>query len=171
MYEVKTGRMYPRGGVYFVLHFSISYIRPVFLQAAGRKLLNLSSAIGSHVKHIVISKGTEFLRVPSDRLMYVSSDGNYSNVVTLDGEKRLVSLQLGQIEDLIGDQLGDHGGNFLRLGRSLIINVDYIYLIDIAKQQLILSDCAGSKHDLTASREVLIKLKAYMEAIINTDND
>ena len=99
------------------------------------------------------------------------NDGNYSNVVTLDGEKRLVSLQLGQIEDLIGDQLGDHGGNFLRLGRSLIINVDYIYLIDIAKQQLILSDCAGSKHGLTASREVLIKLKAYMEAIINTNND
>ena len=85
MYEVKTGRMYPRGGVYFVLHFSISYIWQVFLQEAGRKMLNLSSAIESHVKHIVISKGTEFLRVPSDRLMYVSSDGNYSNVVTLDG--------------------------------------------------------------------------------------
>ena len=171
MYEVKTCRMYPETPACFVLHFSISYIRPVFLQAAGRKLLNLLSAIGSHVKHIVISKGTEFLRVPSDRLMYISSDGNYSNVVTLDGEKRLVFLQLGQIEDLIGDQLGDHSGNFLRLGRSLIINVNYIYLIDIAKQQLILSDCAGSKHDLAACREVLIKLKAYMEAIINTNND
>lgn len=171
MYEVKTGRMYPETPAYFVLHFSISYIRPVSLQTTGRKLLNLSSTIGSHVKHIVISKGTEFLRVPSDRLMYISSDGNYSNVVTLDGKERLVSLQQGQIEDLIGDQLGDHSGNFLRLGRSLIINVDYICLIDIAKQQLILSDCAGSKHDLTASREVLIKLKAYMEAIINTNND
>lgn len=98
--------------------------------------------------------------------MYVSSDGNYSNVVTLDGVKRLVSLQLGQIEDLIGDQLGDSGGNFLRLGRSLIINIDYIYFIDIAKQQLILSDCAGSKHELTASREVLIKLKAYIDATL-----
>ncbi len=103
--------------------------------------------------------------------MFVSADGNYSNVVTIDGEKRLVSLQLGQIEDLIGDQLGERGGNFLRLGRSLIINVDYIYLIDIAKQELILSNCCGSKHILTASREVLIKLKAYMETIINTDND
>lgn len=118
------------------------------------------------MKHIVFSKGTELLRVPTDRLMYVSSDGNYSNVVTLDGVKRLVSLQLGQIEDLIGDQLGDSGGNFLRLGRSLIINIDYIYFIDIAKQQLILSDCAGSKHELTASREVLIKLKAYIDATL-----
>lgn len=126
----------------------------------------MSSDIRSYVKHIVFSKGTELLRVPTDRLMYVSSDGNYSNVVTLDGEKRLVSLQLGQIEDLIGDQLGDSGGNFLRLGRSLIINIDYIYFIDIAKQQLILSDCAGSKHELTASREVIIKLKAYIDATL-----
>lgn len=123
------------------------------------------------MKHIVICKGTELLRVPSDRLMYVSSDGNYSNVVTLDGRPRLVSLQLGQIEDLIGEQLGDNGGNFLRLGRSLIINIDYIYLIDISKQQLILSDCAGSWHELTASREVLIKLKAYIEALMKTENE
>ena len=123
------------------------------------------------MRHIVISKGTELLRAPSDRLMYISADGNYSHVVTVDGKERLVSLQLGQIEDLIGDQLGDNGGNFLRLGRGLIINIEYIYLIDIAKQELVLSDCAGSYYELTASREVLIKLKAYVEAIINAKND
>lgn len=123
------------------------------------------------MKFIVISKGTELLRVPADRLMYVTSDGNYSHVVTLDGRKRLVSLQLGQIEDMIGDQLGDTGGNFLRVGRSLIINTDYIYLIDVAKQQLVLSDCAGSSHELTASREVLIKLKAYVESLTKIENE
>lgn len=123
------------------------------------------------MKHIVISKGTELLRVPSDRLMYISSEGNYSNVVTLDGRSQLFCLQLGQIEDIIGDQLGETGGNFLRLGRSLIINTDYIYFIDVAKQQLILSDCKGSCHELTASREVLTKLKAYMESLIKIEND
>lgn len=123
------------------------------------------------MKHIVITKGTELLRIPQDCLMYVSSDGNYSNVVTLDGRVRLVCLQLGQIEDIIGEQLGDTGGNFLRLGRSLIINTDYIYLIDIARQELVLSDCKGSWHELTASREVLSKLKAYTESIMKLQND
>lgn len=123
------------------------------------------------MKHIIISKGTELLRVPSHCLMYVSSEGNYSNVVSSDGKVRLVSLQLGQIEDLIGEQLGDDGGNFLRLGRSLIINIDYLYLIDIAKQQLVISDCKGSWHELTASREVLAKLKAYIEVITKSDNE
>ena len=114
---------------------------------------------------IVISKGTELLRVPSDRLVYISADGNYSYVVTQDNRSKMVSFQLGQLEDLIGDQLGDSGNNFIRLGRGLIINSDFVYSIDIAKQQLILSDCLDCYHELSASREVLIKLKAYLDAL------
>ena len=123
------------------------------------------------VEQIIISKGTELLRIPARRLVFISSEGNYSNVVTLDNRKRLVTYQLGQLEDMIADQLGDRGSNFLRLGRSLIINTDYIYVIDIAKQQLILSDCAGCYHELSASREVLIKLKAYIESLRSIYNE
>ncbi len=115
--------------------------------------------------YILISKGTEFLRVPQDKLVYISSEGNYSNVVTVDNRQRLVTFQLGQLEGMIGEQLGEKGSHFLRIGRSLIINIDYIYLIDVSKQQLVLSDCAGCHHELSASREVLIKLKAYMESL------
>lgn len=122
-------------------------------------------------KRIIISKGTELVRVPADCLMYVSSDGNYSNLVTSDGRSRIVTSQLGQIEDVINDQLGDDGMIFLRLGRSLIINTEYIYLVDVAKQLLILSDFHGSFHELSASKEVLAKLKAYIESIERTKND
>jgi DNA-binding LytR/AlgR family response regulator len=118
-------------------------------------------------RFLVISKGTELLRVPAVRLVYVSADGNYANVVTQDNKKQIVSFQLGQVEDMIADQLGDEGGNFVRLGRGLIINTDFVYLIDITKQRLVLSDCTGCYHELTASREVLVKLKAYIDATIN----
>ncbi len=114
-------------------------------------------------KHIIISKGTELLRIPAECLMFVSSDGNYSNVTTIDGRTKLISLQLGQVEDMLQEQLSDADSNFIRLGRSLIININYIYFIDTSKQELILSNCQGSYHILSASREVLIKLKAYME--------
>jgi DNA-binding LytR/AlgR family response regulator len=122
------------------------------------------------VAYIIISKGTEFLRVPQDKLVYISSEGNYSNVVTVDNRQRLVTFQLGQLEGMIGEQLGEKGSHFLRIGRSLIINIDYIYLIDVSKQQLVLSDCAGCYHELSASREVLIKLKAYMESLSMKQN-
>ncbi len=115
---------------------------------------------------VVISKGTELLRVPSARLVYISADGNYSNLVTQDNRSRMVSYQLGQLEDIIGEQLGDSGNNFIRLGRGLIINSDFVYSIDIAKQQLVLSDCLDCYHELSASREVLIKLKAYLDALV-----
>ena len=122
-------------------------------------------------RFITISKGTEFLRIPADHLVFISADGNYSNVVTRDGKSALVSFQQGQVEDLIADQLGDGGGQFIRLGRGLIINIHFVYRIDIATQQLVLSDCNGCYHELSASREVLIKLKAYMETLMKLGNE
>ena len=122
-------------------------------------------------KRIIISKGTELVRVPADCLMYVSSDGNYSNLVTSDGRSRIVTFQLGQIEDVINDQLGDDGMIFLRLGRSHIINSEYIYLVDVAKQLLILSDFNGSFHEVSASNAVLPTLKAHIESIKRTNKE
>ena len=133
--------------------------------------LNLHQIKKQSVSHIIISKGTEFLRIPQDKLVYISSDANYSHVVTLDNRRHLVSFQLGQIEDIIGEQLGDKGSNFVRVGRKLIINTDYLFSIDVTKQILILSDCAGCYHELNASREVLIKMKAYFETLMTLNNE
>lgn len=57
-------------------------------------------------RHIVITKGTELHRFPLDALICVSADGNYSEVMTVDGRKTLICLQLGQIEALMVEQLG-----------------------------------------------------------------
>ena len=115
------------------------------------------------LSHIVITKGTELHRFPLDTLICVSADGNYSSVVTLDGRETLVSLQLGQIEALMAEQLGSGITNFIRLGRGLIINLDFINHIDISKQLLVMSDCKGLRKELSASRDALIKLKELME--------
>lgn len=34
--------------------------------------------------HLIISKGTELLRFPLDKIVFISSDGNYSNLTTVD---------------------------------------------------------------------------------------
>ena len=114
-------------------------------------------------KHLVISKGTELHRFPLDALIYVSADGNYSNVMTVDGRETLICYQLGQIEDLMAEQLGAGITNFVRLGRGLIINLDYINHIDISRQLLVMSDCKGVRKELSASRDALIKLKELVE--------
>ena len=114
---------------------------------------------------LVISRGTEMLCVPVDRLVYFSADGNYTTVVTQDNRRQTVSFQLGQVEDIIDEQLGEAASRFTRLGRGLIVNVDFVHFVDISKQRLVLSDCLNCYHELSASREVLIKLKAYKEAL------
>ena len=47
-------------------------------------------------KVISLSTGTELYRFPADRLVYISADGNYSTITTLDNHKYMVSFQLGQ---------------------------------------------------------------------------
>ena len=118
------------------------------------------------ITHLVISKGTELHRFPLDTLVFITSDGNYSEAITLDGHKALISMQLGQIELLMEQQLGSVKSNFIRLGRGLIINKEYIYHIDISKKLLIMSDCKGLCRELSVSREALLKLKEYVESTV-----
>ncbi len=57
-------------------------------------------------KQLIISTSNDLVRIAPDRIVYVSSDGNYSTLVQADGEMRMLSFQLGQIEKMIASQLG-----------------------------------------------------------------
>lgn len=114
-------------------------------------------------RFLVFSTGLDLVRVASDKVVYISSDGNYSTLVTADGELRLLSFQLGQIEQIMGKQLGQIGNCFIRIGKSLIINRSYIYYIHVNHQKLILSDSVTFSHTLSASKEALKQLKDLIE--------
>lgn len=114
-------------------------------------------------QHLVISKGTELHRFPLDALICVSAEGNYSLFLTLDGRETLICMQLGQVEELMDEQLGTSGDRYIRIGRGSIINLDYLHHIDISKQIVVMSDCKGLRKELSASRDALIKLKEYVE--------
>lgn len=112
---------------------------------------------------LLISKGSELVRVPLHNLVFIQASANYSELVTVNGKRTLVSFQLGQIEDLIEEQLGEDKGDFLRIGRGLIINSTYIFHIDVTRQKLVLSDGDRCWFELNASKEVLGKLKTWIE--------
>ncbi len=114
-------------------------------------------------KQLIISTSNDLVRIAPDRIVYVSSDGNYSTLVQADGEMRMLSFQLGQIEKMIASQLGSEGNSFIRIGKSLIINRSYIYYINVPKQKLVLSDVTTFSHTVTASREALKQLKELLE--------
>lgn len=115
--------------------------------------------------YLIISTSTDLVRVAQDHIIYISSDGNYSTLILSDGEARLITYQLGQIEKIIVEQLGPSvSRNFIRIGKQLIVNRAYIYYINITKQQLILSDNTLNKYTVSASREALKRLKEFVES-------
>lgn len=114
-------------------------------------------------KQLVISTSIDLVRIAPDKIVYISSDGNYSTIMQTDNEVRMVSYQLGEVEKMISSQLGSDGNVFIRIGRSLIINRSYIYYINIVRQKLTLSDVASFNHTVTASKEALKQLKELLE--------
>ena len=112
--------------------------------------------------HLIISTSNELLRVAASHIIYISSDGNYSNLLMSGGEIRMVTFQLGQIEEMIQQQLPEMRSNFIRIGRSLIININHVYHINISRQQLLLKD-RDNTYTLSASKEALKALKEFIE--------
>ena len=113
--------------------------------------------------YLSFSTSTELVRLPSDAVAFVTADGNYSAITTADGEEYVLTMQLCQIERRIAEMVESNDHRFVRIGKSLIINREYITLINPARQKLILSDCRAFRHEVTASREALKALKDYME--------
>jgi len=114
-------------------------------------------------EYLVISTSIDLMRAASDDIVYVSSDGNYSSFVFTYGNPRVVTVQLGQVERLLAEQLTYSGADFIRIGKSLIINRNYISYINLPKQQLVLSGGHASSHNLSASKEALKQLKELIE--------
>lgn len=113
--------------------------------------------------HLVISTQNDLLRVHAEHLLYIQSDGNYSTLFQTGGEMRLVTYQLGQLEHMIAEQLPELGHCFVRIGKSLIINLAYVYYINVSKQQLVLAENPQTRYSLSASKDALKQLKELIE--------
>lgn len=98
-----------------------------------------------------------------DEILCVIAEGNYAKVCMTDGDAMLVSFQLGQVEKMIAQQLGEKSTDFIRVGRGVIINRNYIFSISLGRSQMTLKAPHGKKHVLEASKESLKVLKQYVD--------
>ncbi len=115
------------------------------------------------MSRLVFATSTEVLRVPADAVVYVTADGNYSALTTADGEDYVLTMQLGQIERRLAEVLNSEDNRFIRIGKSLIVNRDYITFINPTRQKLLLSDCRTFRREVSASKDALRELKDYVE--------
>lgn len=97
-----------------------------------------------------------------NQIICIEADGNYSNLHLSNGNEYLLSFQLGQVESIIKEQLSYSNYSFVRVGKSLIVNMDELICVNITKQTLEMSQLSGERMLFNASREALKKLMNFL---------
>lgn len=121
---------------------------------------------------IIISSANELVRVHPRHIVYISSDGNYTTMVLHNKIEQVFSFNLSRFQELIEQQMKEEAQMFIRIGRGLIINRNYIYKINVNRQQLLLSDQSfNGVFNLTASKEALKQLKQLFDNEINRTDE
>ena len=108
-----------------------------------------------------ISTSTELVRVLTDDIVFVHADGNYSDVLLYNGKKHTMTFQLHFFDESFQRLKNNF---FVRVGRSLIVNKNYIYLINLTDQNIILTGGKlADEYIVRASKDALKELKAKLE--------
>lgn len=117
-----------------------------------------------------ISTSSMLVRVATDEIVFVRADGNYSDLVLTNGKTRNMPFQLHYFEDAF-QKLNTN--MFVRVGRSLIVNKRYIYIINLADGTLRFSgqEIKAELSPIRVSREALKALKEQLEQEAERDNN
>lgn len=98
----------------------------------------------------------------TSKIVYFEADGNYTDIVTVNKLRAAVCVNLGEMERILATQLGEENRFFMRIGKRYIVNMHYVYQLNVLKQQLVLSDYVHFAFQLTVSKEALRKMKELM---------
>ena len=116
------------------------------------------------MKEFLILRNTrELYCIDSTDMWYIEAIHNRSNFYLTNGYCFTLTMQLGKVAEAIDEYLPHHN-DFRRIGQSLIININYLFHINLTEQQLELYN-KQNKNGITlkAGKESLKKLKEELE--------
>lgn len=113
------------------------------------------------MERLKISTSVGLFRVPTEDIAYIEASGNYCDVHLFNGEAVTMTFQLHYLVEALS-QLRQNF--FVRVGKSLIVNKNFVYGINITSQDLKLMDHSMNQtFRLKASKEALKELKTILE--------
>jgi DNA-binding LytR/AlgR family response regulator len=110
-------------------------------------------------QRLIFNSRDKLLRIDVSKIVYFEGDGNYTYLVTANKHKVCLSINLAHTEEALASQLGEKAKRYMRIGKRFIVNMSYIYQVDIQKQVLMLSDCDHFLFQLPVSKEALKTVK------------
>ena len=110
-------------------------------------------------KIILFNSRDELLRMEVEKIVYFEADGNYTHIVTKNKLKATIGVSLAKTEVALTAQLGNDAQRFIRVGKRFIVNMRYVYSVNLAKQHLIVSDLSTFAFQLPVSKDALRRMK------------
>lgn len=108
---------------YLLKPITQSDILELLVRSKHQTRLNIDSSIPSQSR-LKFNTLNGFYVVEIENIVYIQADGNYSELFMGDGNSRLITSNLAKIEILLDKKI------FCRIGRSIIVNVDYLTQVD-----------------------------------------
>ncbi len=109
-------------------------------------------------EYLYLNSRDEFFRVDVSKIVYFEADGNYTNFILGNKLKGQVLMNLTKMQETMSKNL-KNASIFARVGKRFIINLNYVYHIDVAHQKLMLTNGQSFAYQLPISKEALKKLK------------
>lgn len=103
----------------------------------------------------------EFFRIRVEDMVYFEADKNYTVLHLATGQNLVFTLSMQRMQEFLLASLGDQARAFIRVGKSCIINSNYVFNIDLSKRVLKLNvPGQSSYYPIKVSYEALKKLRA-----------
>ncbi|MBQ6882284.1 MAG: LytTR family transcriptional regulator DNA-binding domain-containing protein [Alistipes sp.] len=109
--------------------------------------------------YLHLNSRDEYLRIDVSKIVYFESDGNYTNIVLKNQLKGVICMNLTHMQQVLSERLKDQASIFARVGKKYIVNLAYLYQIQVQRQKLILSDGEQFAFTLDISKDALKNLK------------
>lgn len=80
----------------------------------------------------------ELLKINLEKAVCFEAESNYIRVFLVNGLESLIRMSLGKMESVLSSRTAPD--RFVRIGKRYIVNLTYIFSINVLKQELTLSD-------------------------------
>ena len=114
-------------------------------------------------RYLIIKTRDELLRMRISNILYLEADRNYTKLLLTEGIQFTFAINIGKIERMLDTQASDSGSQLVRVGKSYIINKNYILQINLPKQKLLLLVPGSKPREVIVPREPLKALKESLE--------
>lgn len=108
---------------------------------------------------LFFSSRDDLIKIKVSNIMFFEADGNYTNIILTNKMRASVCMNLSAMEKVLAERLKENVTVFARIGKSYILNLRYVYQLNIQRKKLVMADFQTSTYSLELSKLALKKLK------------